>query len=166
MLIVHPIISLVEFQPKLFFCCCCCLCCCVLFITQIMGCAFLKDFINSSEGSLNGTRIRGRESGTLNNPSPVMRSRSMMERFMRNRERAQISASDSISPSTRLLLRAPFSNFSCFSQQIYLTGWGGITLDNLKQYNIKGLFNVTYEINDPLSGIKNPSIEHHKYPVG
>src|SRR5699024_5543723 len=78
--------------------------------------------------------------------TPVTRSKSTLELFMTNKERSLIQSSVAISVHTKLLLNPPFSNFSEFTEHIFLTGIGGITLDNLKQNSIKCLINVAEEI--------------------
>ena len=106
------------------------------------------------------------EHNTLGPISPVARSKSIMEMFMTNKERTVILNMTSVSPSTRLLLSPPFSNFSSFNQQLYLTAIGGVTLDNLKQYNIKCLINVAEEIPAlELSELNKSSLLYFKYPV-
>jgi len=96
--------------------------------------------------------------------SPINRSQSTMEHFMSNRERTAMLAHSSISATTRLLLSAPFSAFSAFDEQLYLTGIGGITLDNLKQHHIKTLVNVAEEI-PALELPESASVVAVKYPV-
>lgn len=74
-------------------------------------------------------------------------SKATLEHFLTQEERSEILANASISIPLRLLLNAPFCTFSAFSQSIYLTGIGGITIENLRQFNIKVCNQVVfYEI--------------------
>jgi len=114
----------------------------------------------------NDSQNKPKEKVTGGSNSPVARSKSTMELFMTHKERASIRNDSSISDNTKLLLSPPFCNFSAITKQVYLTGIGGITLDNLKKYNIKCLVNVAAEIasiNIPRG--QPPSLVYHKFPV-
>lgn len=78
--------------------------------------------------------------------SPVARSKATMDQFMTHKERAALLTDADISLHLKILLGVPFSNFSAFSQHIYLTGMGGMTLENLQQHNVKCLINVAQEL--------------------
>lgn len=98
--------------------------------------------------------------------SPVVRSKLAMEAFLTNKERTAIINDPSTSVHLKLLLSAPFSNISAFDERVFFTGIGGITLDNLKQYNIKCLVNVAEEIRSISIPSNQPSaLLYYKFPV-
>ena len=125
-----------------------------------MGCG------QSSNKTSEKCAIIEKQEQNCSSPTPVTRSKSTMEMFMTNQQRTAILNMGSLSPSIRILLSPPFSNFSSFNQQLYLTALGGITLDNLKQYHIKCLINLAEEIPEhEFERLDNSSILYFKYPV-
>ncbi len=88
---------------------------------------------------------------------------SAMMSMLSNKERDAIIADPSISLPTKLILNPPFSCFSRFTEHLYLTGIGGITLENLKQHNIKLVVNVAQEV--PNYSPPPPGVLYYKYPV-
>lgn len=130
-----------------------------------MGCGQSAEKDPKASGAIVAAK---QESGTVSRVasiSPVARCKSGKDQFMSNQDRSALLNSGSISTSTRLLLSAPFSNFSSFNPHLYLTGVGGITLDNLKQYYIKCLINVAEEIPSKLFDSSTTSLEYYKFPV-
>ena len=110
------------------------------------------------------------ESGNVNNENrehavPICRSKSTMAQFASKQDRDSVRNGDSLSACTKFLLDPPFSTFSAFNAQLYLTGIGGITLDNLKRHRIKCLVNVAAEIPPMVFTSKQPSVLYFKYPV-
>lgn len=85
----------------------------------------------------NGDGKLGGKSGCSGNSHLVGASKATLDHFLTQEERQEILANASISIPLRLLLNAPFCTFSAFSKSIYLTGIGGITIENLRQFNIK-----------------------------
>lgn len=97
-----------------------------------MGCCYPGITCNES-----GNLKESGKSSCSSNFRLVGASKATLDHFLAQEERTEILANPSISIPLRLLLNAPFCTFSAFSQNIYLTGIGGITIENLKQFNIK-----------------------------
>ena len=61
----------------------------------------------------------------------------------------------------KILLSPPYNSFDKITNYLYLTGFGGINAQNLKNHNIKHVLNVTYEL--PYYDV--PGYECIKIPV-
>ena len=61
----------------------------------------------------------------------------------------------------RLILTDKYATFTKITQNVYLTGIGGIVEENIRQYDIKGIVNATWELS--LYQIKG--IESIRVPV-
>lgn len=97
--------------------------------------------------------------------SPIMRSVSNRNQFISNKDRTNIM-SEEMSMTSKLLLNPPFSNFSSFTNSLFMTGYSGLTIENLKINFIKYLINVAVEIPDISARLeRNNSIVWEKYPV-
>lgn len=94
--------------------------------------------------------------------SLVCLNKSTLELFLTHSERALIIDNPSTSADLKVLLSAPFSNFSAFTEHIYLTGISGVTQNNIRQYSIKCLVNVAEELPDMDTG---EQLLYFKYPV-
>ena len=60
-----------------------------------------------------------------------------------------------------VLLSEPYNLFSKITDNLFLTGVGGINAENIKDNNIKHIINVTYEL--PIYNV--PGVESIKIPV-
>lgn len=87
-----------------------------------------------------------------------------LKQFMTIEERTQLLASDQLYITSKLLLNPPFTTLSAFNDQLFITGYGGLTVDMLINKRIKALVNVSEEIYLDITSAKD-SLLHFRYPV-
>lgn len=96
-------------------------------------------------------------------PTPVEQS-GCLKQFLTAEERSRVLASDQLHVTSKLLLNPPFIAFSAFNEQLFITGFGGLTADMLISRRIKALVNVSEEVFLDVSSTTDCLI-YVRYPV-
>ena len=104
-----------------------------------------KDLINSDSTLAKAQNMKMTASGL-----PICKQRT--DKILTKKELENMRLKTNISPDVRIILNPPFSLVDRITDSLYLTGVGGLTIENLTILKITCIINATHEM--PLATIK------------